>query len=206
MPKQHKFAFLLLIFALIVSATPSGYAIEPSLKFSARDEAFLADLERRSFQFFWDQANPRTGLVLDRTRTDGSAPAANHRAVASIAATGFGLTALCIAAERRWVDPITARERVRITLRFFDEQALQEHGWFYHWLDVNTGERKWKSEVSSIDTALLLARGLTGRQCFDHRADIIRWSIAIYERIDFPWMLNGHPTILSMGWRPETGF
>ena len=125
MPKQHKFAFLLLIFALIVSATPSGYAIEPSLKFSARDEAFLADLERRSFQFFWDQANPRTGLVLDRTRTDGSAADENHRAVASIAATGFGLTALCIAAERRWVDPIAARERVRITLRFFDEHALQ---------------------------------------------------------------------------------
>src|SRR3989442_11200347 len=114
MVKQHKFVFLLLIFALIAQASPSGYAIDPAPKFSARDEAFLEDLARRSFQFFWDQANPRTGLVLDRTRTDGSVTDENHRAVASIAATGFGLTALCIAAERRWVDPIAARERVRI--------------------------------------------------------------------------------------------
>src|SRR5207244_4525382 len=157
MPKQRRFLFLLLISALIVHAAPSGYAIVPAPKFSARDEALLEDLERRSFQYFWDQGNPRTGLVLDRTHTDGSATDENHRAVASIAATGFGLTALCIAAERRWVDPIAARERVRITLRFFDEHALQEHGWFYHWLDANTGQRKWKSEVSSIDTALLIA-------------------------------------------------
>src|SRR5256886_2864397 len=206
MPKQHKFVFLLLIFALILHATPSGYAIEPSIKFSARDAAFLEDLERRSFQFFWDQANPRTGLVLDRTRTDGSAADENHRAVASIAATGFGLTALCIAAERRWVDPITARERVRITLRFFDEQALQEHGWFYHWLDANTGQRKWKSEVSSIDTALLIAGVLTAKQYFHDDAEIVRLATKIYERIDFPWMLNGHPALLSMGWRPESGF
>ena len=206
MPKQHKFAFLLLIFALIVPATPSGYAIEPSLKFSARDEAFLADLERRSFQFFWDQTNPRTGLVLDRTRTDGSVADENHRAVASIAATGFGLTALCIAAERRWVDPIAALERVRITLRFFDEHALQEHGWFYHWLDANTGQRKWKSEVSSIDTALLMAGMLTAKQYFHDDAEIVRLATKIYERIDFPWMLNGHPALLSMGWRPESGF
>src|SRR5437667_12243838 len=101
MPKQHKFAFLLLIFALIVPATPSGYAIEPSLKFSARDEAFIADLARRSFQFFCDPANPCTGLVLDRSRTDGSAADENHRPVASIAATGFVLTAICIPVQSR---------------------------------------------------------------------------------------------------------
>src|SRR5437660_193542 len=73
MPKQRRFLFLLLISALIVHAAPSGYAIVPAPKFSARDEALLEDLERRSFQYFWDQGNPRTGLVLDRTRTDGSA-------------------------------------------------------------------------------------------------------------------------------------
>ena len=130
----------------------------------------------------------------------------NHRAVASIAATGFGLTALCIAAERRWVNPIAARERVRITVRFFDEHALQEHGWFYHWVDANTGQRKWKSEVSSIDTALLIAGVLTAKQYFHDDAEIVHLATKIYERIDFPWMLNGHPTLLSMGWRPESGF
>src|SRR2546425_6433825 len=183
MSKRHKFVFLPLIFALILHQTLSAYAIEPPLNFSARDDAFLEALARRSFQFFWDQANPRTGLVLDRTRTDGSVTDENHRAVASIAATGFGLTALCIAAERRWVDPIAARERVRITLRFFSEHASQEHGWFYHWLDANTGERKWKSEVSSIDTALLIAGMLTAKQYFHDDAEILRLATKIYERI-----------------------
>ena len=89
-----------------------------------------------------------------------------HRNVGSIAATGFGLTALCIAAERGWITPEQARERARHTLRFFANQAFQEHGWFYHWLDTRTGERRWQSEVSSIDTALLLAGVLTTRQCF----------------------------------------
>src|ERR1051326_231994 len=203
---KHKFVFLLLIFASVLHAIPSVYGIEPSLKFSARDQAFLEDLERRSFQYFWDQSNSQTGLVLDRTRSDGSPTDENHRAVASIAATGFGLTALCIAAERRWVDPEAARQRVRTTLRFFAERALNEHGWFYHWMDAKTGERKWQSEVSSIDTALLIAGALTAKQYFRQDAEIARLAKKIYDRIDFPWMLNGHPTLLAMGWRPESGF
>src|SRR5881392_2072523 len=105
MPKQRRF-LLFVALALITHAALSGYAFGPAPKpqssFSARDEAFLEDLERRSFQYFWDQGNPRTGLVLDRTRTDGSATDENHRAVASIAATGFSLTALCIAADKHW--------------------------------------------------------------------------------------------------------
>jgi len=95
---------------------------------------------------------------------------------------------------------------VRATLRFFSGPALQQHGWFYHWLDVNSGERRWRSEVSSIDTALLIAGGLTARQYFYEDAEIVSLATKIYERIDFPWMLNGHPTLLSMGWHPETGF
>jgi hypothetical protein len=95
---------------------------------------------------------------------------------------------------------------VRATLRFFANHALQEHGWFYHWLDVNNGERRWRSEVSSIDTALLVAGALTARQYFREDREIVQLATAIYERIDFPWMLNGHPALLSMGWHPETGF
>ncbi|HVH72206.1 MAG TPA: glucoamylase family protein [Candidatus Dormibacteraeota bacterium] len=144
--------------------------------------------------------------MLDRTRTDGSPTDERHRSLASIAATGFGLTALCIAAERRWVEPSAARERILTTLRFFAEQALQEHGWFYHWMDSNSGERIRNSEVSSIDTALLLAGVLTVRQYFHADDEIVSLATKIYERIDFPWMLNGHPTLLSHGWRPESGF
>jgi hypothetical protein len=200
---RRAFVLPILVLALIGQFVSPAYGRKV---FSAQDHAFLEDLERRSFQYFWDQAAAPTGLVLDRTRTDGSPADEDHRTVASIAATGFGLTALCIAAERGWIKREDARERVRTTLRFFAGRALHEHGWFYHWMDVNTGERRWNSEVSSIDTALLLAGMLTARQYFRDDTEIARLATRIYERIDFPWMLNGHPTLLSMGWRPETGF
>ncbi len=170
------------------------------------DQAFIEDLSRRSFQYFWDQADAETGLVLDRARTNGSPLAEGHRNVASIAATGFGLTALCIGAERRWIEADQARERVRTTLRFFAHKAFQEHGWFYHWMDSRTGERRWKSEISSIDTALLVAGILTARQYYRKDAEIVRLATMIYRRLDFRWMLNGHSVLLSHGWKPETGF
>ncbi|HEX8773929.1 MAG TPA: glucoamylase family protein [Pyrinomonadaceae bacterium] len=179
-----------------------------STRLAAQDEAFLEDLSRRSFQYFWEHADPETGLVLDRAHTDGRGHTESESSyrIASSAATGFGLTALCIAAARRWVNPAEARERVRTTLRFFATRAHQEHGWFYHWMDQKTGERRWKSEISSIDTALLLGGVLTTRQYFNTDAEIVRLATLIYERVDFPWMLAGHPTLLSHGWRPETGF
>ena len=142
----------------------------------------------------------------DRARTDNSPLDENHRNVGSIAATGFGLTALCIGAERGWITSAQARERSRITLRFFANQAFQQHGWFYHWLDTKTGERRWQSEVSSIDTALLLAGVLTARQYFRDDPEIGKLATNIYARVDFRWMLNGHPLLLSHGWKPETGF
>lgn len=199
------------IVLLLLILTLSWQAIEVRAaqlrpQFSPRDERFLEDLERRSFQYFWDQASPATGLVLDRTRTDGTPADEDHRYIASIAATGFGLTAICIGSERGWINRSEARDRVRTTLHFFADRASQEHGWFYHWLDVNTGERRWRSEVSSIDTALLVAGALTARQYFREDAEIVRLATAIYQRIDFPWMLNGHPALLSMGWHPESGF
>jgi hypothetical protein len=172
----------------------------------AKDQQFLEDLERRSFQYFWEQADPHTGLVPDRARMDGKALDEDHRDVASIAATGFGLTALCIAPERRWITDAEARERTRNTLRFFANTAFENHGWFYHWLDTKTGERRWKSEVSSIDTALLLGGVLTVRQCFHDDPEIVALATRIYTRVDFRWMLNGHPLLLSHGWKPETGF
>lgn len=183
---------------------------QPATKRPARlqpaDEAFLEDLSRRSFLFFWEQSDPATGLALDRARADGSPHQENRRHIASIASTGFGLTALCIAAERRWIDPKQARERVRATLKFFAEQAHHKHGWFYHWMNSRTGAREWRSEISSIDTALLLGGVLTARQYFRNDKEIVRLATKIYERIDFQWMLNGDPHLLSHGWRPEDGF
>ena len=199
-------SILLLLLILTLPLRAAEVRAAQQRPFSAHDQAFIEDLERRSYQYFWDQASPTTGLVLDRSRTDGAPSDEDHRYIASIATTGFGLTAICIASEHGWINRVTARDRVRATLRFFADRALQEHGWFYHWMDVNTGERRWRSEVSSIDTSLLVAGALTARQYFGEDAEIVKLATRIYERIDFPWMLNGHATLLSMGWHPETGF
>ena len=192
---------LVLCFVLLSAST-----VPARSGFSAQDEAFLEDLQKRLFQYFWEQADVQTGLIPDRARTDGSALDENHQNVGSIAATGFGLTALCIASERGWIDSAAARERARVTLRFFADRAFQQRGWFYHWIDTKTGERRWNSEVSSIDTALLLGGVLTVRQCFANDPDITRLATKIYRRVDFRWMLNGHRLLLSHGWKPDSGF
>jgi len=172
---------------------------------SVAAQSFIDDLQQRSFRYFWEQADPQTGLVPDRARMDGASLDATHQNVASIAATGFGLTSLCIAADRGWISKAEALERTRNALRFFDTRAFNQRGWFYHWLDTKTGERRWNSEVSSIDTALLLAGILTVRQCF-RDPEIVTLATHIYNRVDFRWMLNGHPLLLSHGWKPESGF
>ncbi len=200
---KRRFVNYLLALCLVLFSASTGLA---QSRLSAADEAFLEDLQERLFQYFWQQADPQTGLVADRARTDGSALDQNHQNVGSIAATGFGLTALCIASERRWVESTLARERTRATLRFFADRAYHQQGWFYHWLDTKTGQRRWNSEVSSIDTALLLGGVLTVRQCFASDREIVRLATKIYNRVDFRFMLNRHPLLLSHGWKPETGF
>jgi hypothetical protein len=197
--------------ALISTLTLSSAAAQTkrsvtSRTLTAQDEALLEDLSRRAFRYFWEQADAKTGLVLDRSKTNGEPSDENHRTIASIASTGFGLTALLIAAERGWIDRAKARERVVTTLRFFAERATHEHGWFYHWMDAATGERRWQSEISSIDTALLLGGVLAARGYYQRDAEIKRLATRIYNRVDFGWMLAGHPTLLSHGWKPETGF
>jgi len=184
--------------------SPSRAQRAPAL--SAADDALLEDLSRRSFQFFWEHADAQTGIVRDRARTSGSPVDTNARDVGSIAAVGFGLAGLCIAAERGWVPRPAAVERTRVTLRFFAERSTHERGWFYHFVNIRSGAREWMSEVSSIDTALLLAGVLTVRQCFAAEPQIAELAAAIYRRVDFTWMLAGDPRLLSHGWKPESGF
>jgi hypothetical protein len=124
--------------------------------------------------------------------------------MASIAATGFGLTALCIADKRGYRKNNEIVDRVRNTLRFLWDKMPHEHGFFYHFVDMNSGQRWEKCELSSIDSSLLLCGVLTARQYF-HDPEIQRLATKIYERVDWPWMLNGGNT-LTMGWHPETGF
>jgi hypothetical protein len=167
----------------------------------------IDDISRRSFRYFWDNTDPNTGLVSDRARTDGKPEDnPNHEQVASIAATGFGLTAFCIAADHRWISREMARQRVLAALHYFYYQAPQEHGWFYHYLDSVTGQRRWNSEVSSIDTALLLAGVLTARDYFRNDPEIVELATGIYNRVDFPWMMDGSHAYFSHGWTPHGGF
>ncbi|HEY5884794.1 MAG TPA: glucoamylase family protein [Pyrinomonadaceae bacterium] len=212
--RKHDAAFpmmtrlLATLLLLVAFATSTGAQTRTHPSLSAENEAFLEDLSRRSFRFFWEQADAQTGLVADRARANAEPYPSDHHSIdiASSAATGFGLTALCIAAERGWIDRKAARERVLTTLRFYAERSPHEHGWFYHFVDRKTGERRWRSEISSIDTTLLLGGVLTARQYFRQDPEIVRLATLIYERVDFPWMLTENSLLISMGWRPESGF
>ena len=164
------------------------------------DEQLLDEIERAAFDFFWNEAGSTTGQVRDRALLNGN----DKRRVASIAATGFGLTGLCIGESRSYGKAAAIRDRVRQTLRFLKDRLPNEHGFFYHFIDFEIGERMWNCELSSIDTSLLLCGVLTARQHFND-GEIQDLATAIYERVDWPWMLNGGETF-SMGWNPGSGF
>jgi len=167
---------------------------------TTEDDAFLEELERASFRLFWECAYPETGLVKNHGRLTEQA----SDDISSIAATGFGLTALCIADQRGWLNPGEALERVRVTLRFIRHGLPQERGFFFHFMNWRTGARVFHCEVSSIDTAILLCGVLTCRQYF--RDDEIRQlADEIYGRVDWQWMFQDG-LFLSHGWTPEAGF
>jgi len=167
---------------------------------SSADNKLLDKLERASFLFFWESADPHSGLVKDRSRADGQ----DARQIASIAATGFGLTALCIAHERRYTTRSEIEQRVLHTLRFLCNSLPHEHGFYYHFVNYRAGERVWKCEVSSIDTAILLCGVLTARQHFT-TPEIRRLAERIYHRVDWRWMMP-EGKLISHGWKPESGF
>jgi hypothetical protein len=167
---------------------------------SPEDDAFLEELEKANFQFFWEQADPDSGLVKDRCHVRST----DQSVVASIASTGFGLTALCIGQERGYVSLADGRRRVLATLRFLWESMPNHRGFFYHFANMKTGERIWESEVSSIDTAMLVCGILTCRQHFA-QPEITRLAYAILNRIEWTW-LSEDTTLLQHGWVPEAGF
>ena len=172
----------------------------PVLKLPAAAEGFLNELELASFRYFVDQADPRTGLVRDRARADGS-PSAGK---ASIAATGFALSAWAVGTERGWVERATAVRHVQTLLRFLANEAPRQHGFFYHFMEMDTGARAWKCELSTIDTGLFLAGAIAAREYF-HDPEITELVNRLYREIDWHWFLNGGRTF-AMGWFDETGF
>jgi hypothetical protein len=179
---------------------PTGVVLPNQPSSSLRDNPFLEELERANFRYFWEQANPETGLVKDRCNVRRP----DKTEVASIAATGFGLTALCIGEKRKFILRSEAQERVLNTLRFLWKKMPNHRGFFYHWANLESGQRIWDSEVSSVDTAILLCGVLTCRQYFSH-PEIHELASEIYNRVDWNWLSEDTP-ILPHGWTPETGF
>jgi len=168
--------------------------------FEGTDEQLLDEIERASFDFFWNEASSKTGQVKDRALANGN----DSRMMSSTAATGFGLTSLCIGHQRGYRKPAEILERVRNTLRFLANDLHNEHGFFFHFIHMETGDRWEKCELSSIDSSILLCGVLTARQYFADQ-EIQELATKIYHRVDWPWMLNGGKAF-SMGWHPESGF
>ena len=169
--------------------------------------AALDSLQRDTFGYFLDQANPENGLVRDSTR---------QGAPSSIAAVGFALAAYTVGAERRFIRRSEAVKRVLATLRFFRDSPQGEarnatgyQGFFYHFLDMQTGRRAWNSEVSTIDTTFLIAGALAAATYFDGQArderEITRLADDLYRRVDWQWARNDGLTV-AHAWTPERGF
>ncbi len=181
----------------LLGSTPTP---KPAGPLTPEDDQLLDDLERRTFQYFWDQTNPATGLTKDRSNVQSD----DSGIVGSIAATGFGLTAMCIGEHRGFISKVAAQERVLATLRSLWGKLPNHRGFFYHWANVNTGERVWDAEVSSVDTAILLCGVLTCREYF-HAAEVQALADDIFNRVDWTW-LSEDTSLLSHGWTPEIGF
>jgi hypothetical protein len=167
----------------------------------------LAELQRKTFGYFVHEANPANGLVRDNTR---------YGSASSIAAVGLALACYPVAVRRGYLTRDEAAERTRTTLRFFAESpqgpeadATGYRGFFYHFLDMRTGERAHRCELSTMDTAILLAGALTAAEYFDRddRAElqIRRFADSLYRDADWEWTLDGGLAVRH-GWTPEGGF
>lgn len=188
--------------------TDGARAAQPARADSAAAAAFLDTLEERTFHYFWDLTDATTGLTPDR---------APSPAPASIAAVGFALTAYPIGVERGYITRAQAADRALTTLRFFwtapqgpaPSGVTGYHGFFYHFLDMPAGRRHQTTELSTIDTALLLAGVLTCQSYFDGTPDaeaaVRAYADSLYARVDWRWA-TVRPPAVAMGWTPEAGF
>jgi hypothetical protein len=171
-------------------------------------EERLHSLQQETFNYFWKEGNPENGLLPDNTLKAGDP--------ASIAGVGLALTTYVVGVERSLVDRARALERTLATLRFFwnsrqadAPDATGYRGFYYHFLDVKTGRRAWKSELSTIDTAILLAGALSAAEYFNRKVpaeqEVRDLAERLYLRTDWQWAQNDGMKV-SHGWTPERGF
>ncbi len=171
------------------------------------EEKKLIKLQKDTFEYYLKETNPENGLVPDSTKQDSPC---------SITAVGLALSSYPVAVENGLIERGEAVKKTLTTLRFFwespqsaAEDATGYKGFFYHFLDMKTGCRAWKSELSTIDTTFFLAGALAAAQYFtkdtSEEKEIRSLADALYRRADWNWALNGGDTV-SMGWKPKTGF
>lgn len=166
---------------------------------AALDQVIAYEM-RGAFDFFWEQANtdpasPGFGLVSDRF--PGSP------GIASIAAVGFALTAYPIGVEKGYITREQGEARAAGTLNTLLQMA-REHGFFYHFVGMANGQRAWNSEVSSIDSAILLMGVLTAGQYFG--GEVQARAEQLYREVEWPWFLDERRQMFYMAYRPEKGF
>ena len=190
--------------ALLALGTPAGAVRRTSHALPD----FYADVEYRTFRWFWDHVNRKNGLVPDRWPSPS---------FSSIAAVGFALPAYAVGVERGWCPRVEARALTLTTLRFFwnapqgpEASGTAGHaGFFYHFLDMESGRRFRNTELSSVDTTILLMGILFAGEYYgrDHPAEreIRRLAKALYERADWNFFRSDGRAAISMGWRPESG-
>jgi hypothetical protein len=176
-------------------------------RLTAADEHMLETLQRGAFDYFLKQSHPCNGLVADTSRPGSPV---------SIAVVGFALSAYPVAVERGWIARDDAVQRALAALRFFagsdqsgEVASTGFHGFYFHFLDAQTGLRTWQSELSSIDTALLIAGMLTAAAYFTGaipaEAELRQLANALYERVDWHWAQQEDDAV-ALGWKPECGF
>jgi hypothetical protein len=167
----------------------------------------LDELQHDAFKYFLDKTNPQTGLVLDSTWKDSPS---------SIAAVGFGLAILPVSVERGFISRDDAVERTLVTLRFFanshqgpEPDGTGYQGFYYHFLDPVSGKRSWESELSTIDTTILISGMLVAAQYFDRddpgEREIRELADQLYRRVNWNWAQDGELAVRH-GWLPESGF
>ena len=171
------------------------------------DDLMLDHLQHAAFNYFLKTSNPKNGLVADTTRQGSPA---------SIAVVGFALSAWPVAVERGWIARADAVRRTLAALRFFRDSdqtgspvATGYHGFYFHFLDMHSGARMWQSELSLIDTALLLAGMLTAATYFTAatpaEVELRELADVLYRRVDWAWAQRDGSCVVH-GWKPECGF
>lgn len=172
-------------------------AADPASSAGMSDDAFLELVSRRAFDFFWYETNPDNGLTLDQAENFRSS---ERHTSASIASVGYALSAYVIGVNRGWITREEARTRILNTLRFLASGGTPHNrGFYYHFLDLFTGKPDAGTELSSIDTALFLCGLITAIEEFRGDSEVVSIGEELVDRVDWQWMLNGHPHFPAHG-------